>query len=166
RTLIDNNRSRALADEFVTSLYRTRSEAAKLGFDVVMCASNAAQSACDDTATDFSKGWLIFADYDQDRAMAPAGTTFDVMATPTIPGDDLQEEILYRGTAVPDGFWLGTDSTGDMARRIVYDSNGTPKGIGLGVSYSLEKDEEQRARMVISITGRVRTCIGDAVKCN
>ena len=72
QALIQNNRVRAVTDEFTTSLYQTRSEAVKRGNRVTMCASNAAQTNCDASVDHFSGGWIIFTDYNSDQVLDPS----------------------------------------------------------------------------------------------
>lgn len=56
---IRNNRSLALGDEFATAISFTRSEAAKRGSLVSLCASNDDGTAC---GNDWTNGWLVVLD--------------------------------------------------------------------------------------------------------
>ncbi|MGD8177227.1 GspH/FimT family pseudopilin [Marinimicrobium sp. ARAG 43.8] len=58
-TLLRNNRSLAFGDEFIGALNFTRSEAAKRGALVSLCAANDTQTAC---GNDWSNGWLAVVD--------------------------------------------------------------------------------------------------------
>src|SRR5690606_31096409 len=63
--MIRNNRVAAQANEFTTALSLARSEAARRGMPVAVCASNAAQNACaGDDVDNWGNGWLIFSDRD------------------------------------------------------------------------------------------------------
>ncbi|MBK8817160.1 MAG: GspH/FimT family pseudopilin [Methylococcaceae bacterium] len=62
-TAIQNNRMTSQLNEFIRSLYLTRSEAVKRGVQVTMCKSNnGATCVVDAGATDWSQGWIVFTD--------------------------------------------------------------------------------------------------------
>ena len=67
RTMIQNNRITAQANELVTALSLARSEAIKRGSPVTVCASDN-QSDCN--TADWTQGWILFTD-DETGAGAP-----------------------------------------------------------------------------------------------
>ena len=68
RDLMINNRVSSYANEFVTSLYVTRSEAVKRGTRISMCKSTNG-TACAGTGGGWQQGWVIFQDDDNDAAI-------------------------------------------------------------------------------------------------
>lgn len=65
--LIANNQRAAVVNDFMASLHIARSEAITRNTRVVVCASTD-QLTCD-AGTDWSKGWMAFADADNDRVL-------------------------------------------------------------------------------------------------
>lgn len=59
-TMIRNNQSQALGEEFVVGLNTARSEAVSRGREVSFCASNAADNAAEpDCGNDWTNGWVV-----------------------------------------------------------------------------------------------------------
>ena len=165
---IKNNRARAISDDFVTSLYRTRSEAVKRGADVTLCASNATQTNCDASATHFSNGWIVLTDYDSDGLLDPANILFDTTGDGIV---DSAEEILYVSGEPSGSFHIQTTvNTLALQGRLTYRSNGLPGTGGRGIGYQISEnstsaDATQLSRLVIGMTGRIRSCVGNITKC-
>ena len=162
QTLIQNNHVRTITDEFSSSLYQARSEAVKRNNRVTMCASNAAQTNCDSSARDFSGGWIIFTDYDRDQQVDPIGTLFDTT------GDgvkNMPEQVLHV-SGIPSGNVEIVANVNSRKRVLTYRSNGLLDGNSL-FSYLIRDTgtSKQLSRIYISLTGRIRQCIGDSAKC-
>lgn len=91
-----NNRTVAQANELMTALHLTRSESAKRGVPVTICAANSAQTACAGaTTSDWSNGWLVF----RDEGATPGAL-------------DTGEEILQTSRRVSSGLQLTTNNLG------------------------------------------------------
>lgn len=71
--MMSSNRTTGYANELVGALRLARSEAVKRGAGVTVCASNSANTACDNN--NWQNGWLLFTDVDNDRTYAPADDT-------------------------------------------------------------------------------------------
>ncbi len=162
QSLIENNRIRALNDEFVSSLYQARSESVKRGNPVTVCASNTAQTNCDNSAADYSGGWILFVDYDNDQRLDPVGTLFDTTGDGV---NDSPEQILFV-SGVPTGNIDIVASVSTYSNAVTYYSNGLLRGRN-GFSFLLQDSSTsaQLAKITVSITGRLRQCIGDASRC-
>ncbi len=162
QTLIKNNRVRSVTDEFTSSMYQARSEAVKRNNLVTMCASNATQDNCDGGVDDFSGGWIVFTDYDNDQTVDPIGTLFDT--TGDGAGDTPEQILFVSGTPAAN---IEIDANVNAYKRVLtYRSNGLLVG-GSRFSYLLQDLDtgEQLSKITINMTGRVRQCIGDATKC-
>lgn len=142
-TFVAEGRLDTAKDKLVSSVSLARSEAIKRGERVVVCRSNNAGTGCAGTSTsngnaDWSAGWLIFVDEDQNNAVG-AGELIrvqtDINDTTTIQYSrgDL---IIFNGLGM-----LVTGSTGDET-FIISDSSDTSHEAGLSVRS----------------TGRVRSC--------
>jgi type IV fimbrial biogenesis protein FimT len=165
QSLMEKNKVHAVMDEFANSLYRVRSEAAKRGFHVSLCASNAAQTACDTTASDFSNGWIIFTDYDADGLLGAPTLFFDTNGDGTT---NTPEEILFVSNTDPAANYLvKSANTGSAARLIRYRSDGLLDGT-MNRSYLVIKKGSgvQLAKVSVARTGRIRSCVGDSVTCS
>jgi prepilin-type N-terminal cleavage/methylation domain-containing protein len=69
RSFIQNSNALAQANELVTALNYSRSEAVKRRMPVVMCAFNTAQNSCATSSVPWDEnGWMVFADRDRDSA--------------------------------------------------------------------------------------------------
>jgi type IV fimbrial biogenesis protein FimT len=65
KEFIKNNRLTAQSSDLVIALQQTRSEAVKRHAAATICASTD-QASCDVTDNDWTNGWIIFSDLDQD----------------------------------------------------------------------------------------------------
>ena len=128
--LMRNGRISSTSNDFVSSLQLTRSEAVKRGHQVIMCKS-ANGSSCT-TSGDWSAGWLIFADEDNDNALDATETTIQV------------HEALSTGTTLS-----GDAST---ANFISFVENGSTKQPGT-LSLSLASKSKS---IILSGVGRIK----------
>jgi type IV fimbrial biogenesis protein FimT len=71
-SIIQNNRSVSLSNDLIGSLYLARSEAVKRGVSVSVCA--AADTNYDSCGNDWSLGWIVFVNPDENSTLA-GGTT-------------------------------------------------------------------------------------------
>lgn len=160
--LIKSNRIRSITDEFTASLYQARSEAVKRNNRMTMCASNVTQDNCDANAVDFSGGWIVFTDYDNDQTVDPVSTLFDTTGD---GANDSPEEIVFV-SGVPAGNITITANVNAYKSVVTYRSNGLVQGSSR-FSYLLQDSStnEQLSKLTIGMTGRLRQCIGDTTKC-
>jgi type IV fimbrial biogenesis protein FimT len=149
RTIIQNNRLTTEINEYLTSISIARSEAIKRADRVTMCISS--DGAACITTGDWSQGWIIFIDSDNDAVVdggeeilrvhgaLSTGTTLDGSA-------NLDDYISYKS----DGSSQTTASAVQSGTVILCDSRGSGNGKGI------ELNATGRAR---TITGaNVTTC--------
>jgi type IV fimbrial biogenesis protein FimT len=86
REMMAANRLTSMVNEIVTAFTVARSEARKRGIPVTLCAANAQQDGCEDTA-EWNDGWIVFT---------------DDIGTPGVVDDD--DEVLQVFPAPPAGF--------------------------------------------------------------
>ena len=89
RAMIANNRITSQVNELVTSINYARSEGAKLNSPMVLCRSanpNAATPSCGGTAQDWSTGWLVFADANNNATYENATDTLVRVGGPSAAG--------------------------------------------------------------------------------
>ncbi|MEZ5536596.1 MAG: GspH/FimT family pseudopilin [Thiolinea sp.] len=171
QSLIEKNKVHSTMDEFANSLYRVRSEAAKRGFHVSMCASNAAKTDCDNSvATDFSdgftNGWIIFTDYDANGELGAYNLFFDTTGDGAA---NATEEILFVSDTDPNSKYVvkSTSADADTGRMIRYRSDGLLDGtLNRGYVVTEKGSDVQLAKISIARTGRIRSCAGDTVSCS
>lgn len=168
--LIEKNKAHAFMDEFANSLYLVRGEAAKRGFQVSMCASNPAKTACDVSSdADFSSGWIIFTDYDADGVLGLPTLLFDTTGDGI--NDSAEGIIFVSDIAAPpageqNAYLFINGGAAILSRLIRYRSNGLMSGANSSGYIIVKKGStDQLARVSISATGRVRSCFGDATAC-
>ncbi|MEM7083578.1 MAG: GspH/FimT family pseudopilin [Pseudomonadota bacterium] len=128
----------------VTAMHISRSEASKRGTPVIMCTSNNAMNAGNESCTggDWTDGWIVFADNDGDGTY---GTGDQIVQTQNslkggltvIADDDVEENITY----LPTGFaalpvvggdarfivFCGADGDDRYSRVLSLSNNGRPR---------------------------------------
>lgn len=154
QTMIERNQLQTLTNNMVSNLYFARSEAAKRGFNVGLCASDNTQSACDSSASTFANGWIIFTDYDRNGALTASTTKFDTNGDGLL---DEPEQILVVGEAPNPRFTL--ISNGTPNNTIAYRATGevSPRSFSLIVS-DAKNTSKYLSRIYFNSTGRVRSC--------
>jgi type IV fimbrial biogenesis protein FimT len=131
-SMMSSNRSASYANELIGALRLARSEAVKRGTGVTVCASNAANTACD--GSNWQNGWLLFTDSNDDR-------------TYTSPGD-----TLIRIWQAPKGGATFNAATPDSIRFL---ASGELSGSIAEFAFKFEHCAGNQARTVsISRTGR------------
>jgi type IV fimbrial biogenesis protein FimT len=129
REFTRNNRVIAAQNNLVTAMSLARSEAIRRSSDVVVCASNAANTACS-AGADWVNGWLV-RDVVQDKTLqvfqAPGG---EVTATGTVP------KLTYQpiGTVATGGSITlkRYGCSGSKAHRVTVLVVGTPQAETVG----------------------------------
>lgn len=114
RAMIQNNRAASQANDFLSALNLARSEAIKHGRASALCARRDPPTnpeSCSATPTDWSTGWLVFRDTDEDGAY-----TEDDNGNGTLCDPD--EDCLLRVVEAPKGNPTFTQTSGsDMKFR-------------------------------------------------
>jgi type IV fimbrial biogenesis protein FimT len=133
-SMITENRTTSIANQLVTALAYTRSEAIKRGQQVTMKHKG-------ETERIWEQGWDIFTDSNGNGEM------------------DLADELLKTYDALPEGHTLRTGGT--YAQWMAYLPNGNSDGANLGhdtfrLCDSSKNTTKSRA-IIINKTGRVRT---------
>ncbi len=127
--MIRNNRVTAQNNDFVTALNFTRSEALRRARSTTLCAST--DGATCSGATNWSSGWISFADLNADGALNGADVLLQVWPA-TIGGLTLNSTTRAFVRYTPIGIATGTETfnllkpgcTGNKARRIEISTTG------------------------------------------
>ena len=137
RDIIQNNRRVNLTNNLVYTMHLARNEAIKLNQQVTACPSQFGWT-CD--TTDWSLGWIVFNDINQNRT--PSGGDERILLTMTgIDGVDIDPDTFTTDfTYRPNGRIMGAttaDNTGqftfcdargaDEARVVIVAANGRPQ---------------------------------------
>jgi type IV fimbrial biogenesis protein FimT len=141
RETIENNRVTAQNNEFVTALNYARSEALRRVGSVTVCASANGATCSGAGVTNWSTGWIAFADRNSDGALNGA------------------EEVMQIWPATSDGFTLNA-TTRNFVR---YGSNGVASGAETFVLTKPLCTGKKTRRITIGVTGRVTT---EAIACS
>lgn len=137
--MIRNSRFRAAHNEFLSSLYLLRSEAAKRNRTVKMCrTANADPPQCEPgSGGGWDQGWAIWADLDNDDRIGATEVLISV------------HQRLGRGVRL--------SGNGTLANRIAYRSTGAPAGFNNGTFTLCIDGGAVKKQIIISAAGRVRT---------
>ncbi|HPY38904.1 MAG TPA: GspH/FimT family pseudopilin [Thiolinea sp.] len=154
QSMIERNQLQALTNNMVSNLYYARSEAAKRGFNVTLCASDATQNACDTSATSFANGWIIFTDYDSNATLTSPTTKFDTNGDGLL---DESEQILFVGEAPNNRFLLKSNGRPDTS--ISYKPTGQTSPRSFSLIVSNPDETKYLSRIYFNTTGRVRSCM-------
>jgi len=165
RDFVQRNKTTAIINQVLTTLTLARNEAAKRGYNVVVCIRNAAGTGCERNATDYMAGLLLFTDYSDAKTSRnydydSASIQYDLDGN---GATESVEEILLVTEA------LGTTHTLTNNRAI---NNGagtppsaiayTPAGYPMGsrtFSLLLTDDQNKVAGSITSnFAGRLRSC--------
>ncbi|TXH71833.1 MAG: prepilin-type N-terminal cleavage/methylation domain-containing protein [Thiothrix sp.] len=153
QSMIERNQLQTLTNGMVANLYLARSEAAKRGFNVVLCASNVGQTTCDSTATSFANGWIIFTDYDKNGSLTAETTKFDTNGDGLL---DSPEEILAIAEATNPRFTVV--SNGNPANLVSYRPTGDTSPRTFSIRIANAKNDKALSKIYFNTTGRVRSC--------
>lgn len=154
QSMIERNQLQALTNNMVSNLYFARSEAAKRGFNVALCASDSSQNYCDTEATSFANGWIIFTDYDSNLALTNSSTLFDTDGDGLL---DTPEQILFISEAPNNRFTM--TSNGNPANSITYRSTGQTSPRSFSLVVTNHEQTHNLSRIYFNTTGRVRSCM-------
>jgi type IV fimbrial biogenesis protein FimT len=143
-----NSELTSATNSILAAINSARGEAMKIGSKAIMVPAG--------SATDWSTGWIIFVDKDAGR-----NQTYDAGV----------DQVILRGDALPSYLTLAGDGSSTVSQNpayLLFDPSGFPKDRTGGFSNStltLARNDltgasllEQTRRIVVSQTGRVRTC--------
>lgn len=137
--MVNNNRSVALANEFMASLNSARAEAIKRGKKVSVCPSSNGSSCA--TAADWPSGWIVFID--------TAAT--DLAASPVVGS------VLSRKAGAPAGAEFSGISSTDAA---VANGLSFVRFTGLGTSPLIPSDSTSASGFKVEFAG----CTGSSAR--
>jgi Tfp pilus assembly protein FimT len=166
KSFIRKNKSTAITNQILMYLNLTRSEAAKRGYNVVLCVRNAAGTGCDATSKDFSKGVLMFVDY----PTASSGGNQDYDGTTQFDLDtdgsaESAEEVILLTEPLTTTFSIEPNRA--VSSTYAYPLSAiafTPSGYVEGtrvfsVIVTNLDDSTEAGRVVINNAGRLRSCV-------
>ncbi len=128
RTIIQNNRASAQANELLSGLMLARSEAIKNGAQVTICSSTD-QATCA-ASTNWATGWIVFSDDDNDGTWDAGETIIRVWdalkGAPTLTAGGNNVQYLGTGLATTTTTFTLTmpDCQGDQVRIITVNATG------------------------------------------
>lgn len=141
-TAIKNNKVIAETNELIADINFARSEAVKRSTRVVLCRSASPTNnapVCGGSNSNWSSGWLVFADTDAD----------DVYNSAT--------DILIRiGNATANGVTIKTNNTADQ--QLIYNADGTTNASGNTAVFAVcdDRGTDHGRQIQVSATGRPR----------
>ncbi|PID33763.1 MAG: hypothetical protein CR955_00910 [Thiotrichales bacterium] len=141
--LIKKNRITTSTNEFISSLVLARSEALKRSRDVTVCASDD-QTSC--SGTEFSKGWIVYADCNGDGSLTAASVDCN--------GDGVLEETEI--VKVHNG--LEGVSISNGAADITFKFSGRLGGVASNTAFNIRHKSGTTVmkKVVINRVGRIR----------
>ena len=132
----------------------TRAKAMQMGQEVVMCRSNALQTACNTGAPSatWSNGWLIFSDLNSNGVYNAPTTSPVTMA---------DEQLVQIKSSLPSGVSIVTANGSQIGNYIAFNPAGEASGnlanVGtFRISHSSFTDTRSDLYLIINRTGRVR----------
>jgi len=128
KEFIKNNRLTGQTNDLVIALQLTRSEAIKRHSAATICASTD-QASCDVGDNDWTTGWIVFSDLDQD-GVADTGTNACL---------DTEDCIMRTGTGPSSNNTLIADTN-----QIMYFPTGLVRGIDAPAVFTLTADDCER----------------------
>lgn len=152
-TMIQGNGIKSYTNQAISNLYLARSEAAKYGFNVKICAANDGSNVCANSKA-YASGWIGFLDLDNNGI-------FNSAITKDLNGDgtaDIAEKILFRSEAT-NAYALQLQTT--VANSITYTPTGTVVGGASNYSFDIslaKASTDVLYRIKFEPTGRVRSC--------
>jgi type IV fimbrial biogenesis protein FimT len=149
-SLIERNRATVAANEMVSALLLARSEALKRRNNVTVCTSVDQTTCAGNGELDFSKGWIVFVDCDKDRVR---GAAVDC------GNGGLEAETVLK--AQLGGKGMNVNKGGDTAKAHYFTYNFTGR-TDISATFTVTKESSSTTlkEVVVSLTGRVRTCDG------
>ncbi len=136
RTMVQNGHRTDVVNLFVSSLQLTRSEAVTRNRDVLMCAANSAQTACD-TSGNWEDGWIVFVDADSDKSVSSGETVLRKVKSSDVDGftirsTEMPSYLYYRSS----GRAKGSSTSVNAADFTVCDSRGATDARVVSISIS------------------------------
>jgi len=146
-SLLERNRATVAANEMVSALLLARSEAVKRRNNVTVCTSVDQTTCAGNGEKDFSNGWIVFVDCDKDRVVDVAVDCGNAA---------LEAETVIK--AQLGGKGMDVNKGGDAGKAHYFTYNFTGRS-DIGATFSVTKEGSSTAlrKVVVSLTGRVRT---------
>jgi type IV fimbrial biogenesis protein FimT len=134
------NRLAAAHNEFLSSLYLLRSEAAKRNRTMKMCrlGRDNPDNCTTSAETGWEAGWAIWADVNGNNRI------------------DADEVVVSRRQALPDGVQLRGNGT-TLVHRVAFRATGMPAGFNNGTFTACVDGHAHAQQTIISAAGRIRT---------
>lgn len=145
--IIANNRVASTASDLVTLLNLGKSEAIRSGQTIVLCKKDSSNQCDTDTSGDWSKGWLLFVDEDEDNSV------------------DADERIIRVASAPADNLNPIYNGSGGNNRLINFKPNGRTSPNGRFCLNNSHDDAKSRA-VSVSLSGRFQSVTRAYGKCN
>ena len=131
RALVQNNRVVTMSSEFTIAFHYARSEAIRRGEGVSVCASaNTSQTSCG-TADNWTNGWIVFVDSDEngvlastnDRIQVHAGLAAGASVTTTSPRVTF-DSTGFAASGISNFTLAASGCTGNNGRQLAISSTG------------------------------------------
>ena len=144
---VANNRMISPLNEFVSAITLARIEAISRRADITMCKSNSGQTDCD-TSGDWSQGWIIFIDDNQDGTADASDGDGNVDANETI----LQVHSELHGN-------LSLVGSANVANLVIVDSRGFARNYSGDFTLCDTRGADEARGLMISVTARIARTI-------
>jgi type IV fimbrial biogenesis protein FimT len=130
-----NNRIITYTNDFIGTVNLARAEAIRRGAPVSICPSDDPSAEAPSCSDDWSKGWIIFADINGDRAV------------------DEDEPLLRTHESLSEGYTLGSSDVFETG--LTYGADGAAHATGLFAVCKDDKPANSRAVVVTRLRPRV-----------
>jgi len=138
KQLMQNNKLTSLHNELLSSLSLTRNIAINRGTFTTLCKSNQGGSNCDSSAS-WKDGWIVFPDKNNNGSV------------------DNGEIIIAANNSLPKNISINFQNN-----RVTYGAEGYARGYSGIFTFCDDLDNDNKAGMIISNTGRIRVATSDA----
>ena len=152
RSMLESNKASVAANEMVSVLLLARSEALKRRNNVTVCTSIDQTTCAGNSEKDFSKGWIVFVDCDKNQVKATSATVDCGNAA-------LEAETLIKAGLGTQGMNVNKGGTVANAHYFTYNFTGRTD-VPATFTVSNKNASTALKEVVVSLTGRVKTCDG------
>lgn len=169
KDFVRKNKTTAITNQMLSYLTLARSEAAKRGYNVVICVRNAAGNGCDASSKDFAQGVFIFVDY-MDTTHSTNGIfdgtniAYDLDSNGTT---ESFEEVILVTEPLTTSYTIVNNrpvtSTGWPPSALAYLSSGSvsPKNGSriFSIEFKSVSDSLLTSKITFNLSGRARSCV-------
>ena len=124
----------SMYNHFLSDLHYTRNTAITFGSAVTLCKRNSTGDGCDTSSNDWSQGWLVFQDKNNDGTV----DTAEKILLDSVQSSNIK--MKYSGSS----------------NRISYNPQGFAIGYAGKITFCDKRANDARKGMIISANGRVR----------